>query len=72
MRSCKADVKTIPALSVETPDITELGSGLTERDVYLIRSIEWLTMVPATNEDALRVSNDVGRYFLGEPPRQCL
>ncbi|EIW72067.1 hypothetical protein TREMEDRAFT_66694 [Tremella mesenterica DSM 1558] len=55
---------TIPPLTVELPDITSIVSGLSERDVYLIRSIEWLTMVPETFTDALVKSNDLARYFL--------
>jgi len=38
---------------------------LSEGDVYLIRSIEWLMMMPDTMDDALKKSNDVARYFLG-------
>lgn len=34
------------------------------RDVRLIRSLEWLTVVPETYPEALRRSNDVARYFL--------
>ncbi|KAK4685830.1 hypothetical protein P7C73_g4306, partial [Tremellales sp. Uapishka_1] len=56
--------QTIPALSASQPDITGYRTGLSERDVYLIRSIEWLTMIPETIGEALRKSNDVARYFL--------
>jgi hypothetical protein len=43
-------------------------SGLTERDVNLIRAIEWLTMSVETAGDAIVKANDVGRYFLCELP----
>lgn len=43
-----------------------LTSGLTERDVNLIRAIEWLTMNTETAGDAIVKANDVGRYFLCE------
>ncbi|WOO81998.1 Nuclear pore complex protein [Vanrija pseudolonga] len=54
----------IPSLSTDQPDITSFSASLTERDVQLIRSIEWLTMVPETLAEALVRSNDVARYFL--------
>ncbi|ORY33501.1 putative nuclear pore complex protein [Naematelia encephala] len=54
----------IPALSLQQPDITSFASGISERDVHLIRAIEWLTMVPETLDEALIKSNDVCRYFL--------
>jgi nuclear pore complex protein Nup107 len=57
--------QTIPALSGDQPDIASLATGLTEVDVNLIRSIEWLTMVPETMGEALVQSNAVARYFLG-------
>lgn len=56
----------IPSLSTDQPDITSFSASLTDRDVQLIRSIEWLTMVPETLAEALVRSNDVARYFLGE------
>jgi nuclear pore complex protein Nup107 len=59
-------IQTIPALSSEQPDISSFATSLSERDVYLIRAIEWLTFVPETAEDALIKSNDVLRYFLGQ------
>jgi hypothetical protein len=52
-------------LSSEQPDITSFATGLSERDVQLIRAIEWLTFVPDAARDALVKSNDVARYFLG-------
>ncbi|KAL7418442.1 Nucleoporin nup84 [Cryptotrichosporon argae] len=55
---------TIPALTPGVPDISSFATGLSERDVYLIRSIEWLTFVPETADEALVKSNDVARYFL--------
>ena len=58
--------QTIPALSSDQPDIASFAPGLSERDVYLIRSIEWLNMMPETMHDALVKSNDVARYFLCE------
>ncbi|WWD19594.1 hypothetical protein CI109_104056 [Kwoniella shandongensis] len=54
----------IPSLSIAEPDITAVSAGLTERDVYLIRTIEWLTMMDETMGEALIKSNDVARYFL--------
>ncbi|KAL1412723.1 Nucleoporin nup84 [Vanrija albida] len=54
----------IPSLSTDQPDITSFSASLTDRDVQLIRSIEWLTMVPETLAEALLRSNDVARYFL--------
>ncbi|KAK8853177.1 hypothetical protein IAR55_003879 [Kwoniella newhampshirensis] len=54
----------IPSLSVAEPDITAVSVGLSERDVHLIRSIEWLTMMDETMGEALIKSNDVARYFL--------
>ncbi|WVR00241.1 hypothetical protein IAU59_007383 [Kwoniella sp. CBS 9459] len=54
----------IPALSTSDPDITAISVGLSERDVQLIRSIEWLTMMPETLDEALIKANDVARYFL--------
>nr|XP_019044194.1 nuclear pore complex protein Nup107 [Kwoniella bestiolae CBS 10118]OCF23124.1 nuclear pore complex protein Nup107 [Kwoniella bestiolae CBS 10118] len=59
----------IPSLSSSEPDITSVSVGLSERDVQLIRSIEWLTMMPETLGEALMKSNDVSRYFLalGKP-----
>ncbi|WWC91661.1 uncharacterized protein L201_006607 [Kwoniella dendrophila CBS 6074] len=54
----------IPSLSSGPPDITSISVGLSERDVQLIRSIEWLTMIPETLGDALVKANDVARYFL--------
>ena len=56
----------IPALSSEQPDPANFATGLDERDVYLIRSIEWLTMVPETADEALIQSNAVARYFLAQ------
>jgi nuclear pore complex protein Nup107 len=58
--------KNIPALSGDQPDVTSFASGVTESDVALIRSIEWLTLVPETAHEALVQSNAVARYFLGE------
>lgn len=56
--------------------MSSFATGLTERDVHLIRTIEWLTFTPETNEDALTESNAVARYFLGESmngyPSGCL
>lgn len=56
----------IPTLALGQPDMTTFSTGLSERDVRLIRSIEWLTMVPETYDEALLRSNDVARYFLGK------
>ncbi|ORX40632.1 nuclear pore protein 84/107 [Kockovaella imperatae] len=55
---------SIPALRGDQPDPTHLRTGLDERDVFLIRSLEWLTMVPDTADEALVQSNAVARYFL--------
>lgn len=60
-------MQSIPALSKRQPDVASLATGLSERDVYLIRSIEWLTMNPETMPDALVCANAVARYFLGMP-----
>lgn len=46
--------------------MSSFATGLTERDVHLIRTIEWLAFAPETNEDALAESNAVARYFLGQ------
>ncbi|WWC71980.1 uncharacterized protein I206_105939 [Kwoniella pini CBS 10737] len=54
----------IPSLSSTEPDIVSLSVGLSERDVHLIRSIEWLTMTPETLGEALIKANDIARYFL--------
>lgn len=54
---------SIPALVPGEPEINWLSS-LSERDVHLIRAIEWLTMVLETLPEALVRSNDVMRYFL--------
>ncbi|WRT70272.1 uncharacterized protein IL334_007267 [Kwoniella shivajii] len=54
----------IPSLSTSEPDITSISVGLSEGDVRLIRSIEWLTMMPETLGEALIKANDVARYFL--------
>ncbi|WWC64631.1 uncharacterized protein I303_107242 [Kwoniella dejecticola CBS 10117] len=54
----------IPSLSSLEPDIVSTSVGLSERDVHLIRSIEWLTMMPETLGEALIKANDVARYFL--------
>lgn len=59
------NAQTIPSLSSDQPDVANFVTGLSERDVYLIRSIEWLTMMPETMDEALVKSNDVARYFLG-------
>ena len=58
-------VQSIPSLMGDQPDPTHLRTGLDERDVHLIRSIEWLTMVSETADEALVQSNAVARYFLG-------
>ncbi|RSH80942.1 Nucleoporin nup84 [Apiotrichum porosum] len=60
----KSEFEHIPALALGQPDMTTFSTGLSERDVRLIRSIEWLTMVPETYDEALLRSNDVARYFL--------
>jgi nuclear pore complex protein Nup107 len=52
-------------LSRHQPDVASLATGLDERDVFLIRSIEWLTFLPETADEALIKSNAVARYFLG-------
>jgi nuclear pore complex protein Nup107 len=56
----------IPALSRNQPDVASLATGLNERDVYLIRAVEWLTFLAETADEALIKSNAVARYFLGE------
>ncbi|KAE8539556.1 hypothetical protein D1P53_004658 [Cryptococcus gattii VGV] len=48
------------------PDIVPISIGLTEHDVMLIRSIEWLTILPETAEDALVRSCQLVRYFLSK------
>jgi nuclear pore complex protein Nup107 len=58
----------IPALSRNQPDVASLVTGLNERDVYLIRAVEWLTFLTETADEALIKSNAVARYFLGELP----
>jgi len=58
--------KDIPSLSRHQPDVASLATGLDERDVFLIRSVEWLTFLPETADEALIKSNAVARYFLGE------
>lgn len=58
-------LQSIPSLASDQPDITSFSNGLSERDVYLIRSLEWLTLMPETADQALIKSNDVARYFLG-------
>ncbi|WVN84934.1 uncharacterized protein L203_100071 [Cryptococcus depauperatus CBS 7841] len=50
-------------LSAE-PDIIPTTIGLTDRDVQLIRSVEWLTFLPETIEDALIRTNQLIRHFL--------
>ena len=55
----------VPALSRIQPDVASLATGLDERDVYLIRSVEWLTFLVETADEALIKSNAVGRYLLG-------
>lgn len=69
-------LQTIPALSKAQPDVASFATGLSERDVYLIRSIEWLTMNAETMADALVRTNAVARYFLGMTlvhlPRQAI
>jgi len=52
-------------LSRHQPDVASLATGLDERDVFLIRSVEWLTFLPETADEALIKSNAVARYFLG-------
>lgn len=59
-----ADGKDIPSLSHHQPDVASLAVGLDERDVFLIRSVEWLTFLPETADEALVKSNAVARYFL--------
>lgn len=54
----------LPALSRTQPDVASLATGLEERDVYLIRAIEWLTFLSETADEALIKSNAVARYFL--------
>ena len=44
--------------------MASLAVGIDERDVFLIRSIEWLTFLPETADEALVKSNAVARYFL--------
>jgi len=56
----------IPSLSRHQPDVASLATGLDERDVFLIRSVEWLTFLPETADEALIKSNAVARYFLGK------
>ncbi|WVQ84716.1 hypothetical protein IAT38_006873 [Cryptococcus sp. DSM 104549] len=46
------------------PDIVPVSVGLTERDVVLIRAIEWLTILDETIVDALVESNRLVRHFL--------
>lgn len=58
--------KDIPSLSRHQPDVASLATGLDERDVFLIRSVEWLTFLPETADEALIKSNAVARYFLGQ------
>jgi nuclear pore complex protein Nup107 len=60
----KHEFETIPALSTDQPDITAFSARLDERDVRLIRSLEWLTFVPETRGEALVRANDITRYFL--------
>lgn len=57
--------QSVPSLQSSQPDVTTFSTSLNDRDVYLIRAIEWLTMVPETLPEALARSNDVARYFLG-------
>lgn len=60
-------IQDLPALSRNQPDVASLATGLDERDVYLIRAIEWLTFLNETADEALIKSNAVARYFLGKP-----
>ena len=60
----KHEFESIPSLSPGQPDITSFASNLDDRDVRLIRSLEWLTVVRETYDEALVRSNDVARYFL--------
>jgi nuclear pore complex protein Nup107 len=60
----KLEFESIPALAPGQPDITSFSAHLDERDVRLIRSLEWLTVVRETYDEALVRSNDVARYFL--------
>ncbi|ODN81544.1 hypothetical protein L202_01963 [Cryptococcus amylolentus CBS 6039] len=48
------------------PDILPLSVGLTERDVGLIRSIEWLTFIGETGEDVVVRGNQLVRFFLSQ------
>lgn len=63
-------------MSRNQPDVASLATGLDERDVFLIRAIEWLTFLAETADEALVRSNAVARYFLGKsltcPSRRCL
>ena len=61
-----ANGQDIPSLSRHQPDVASLATGLDERDVFLIRSVEWLTFLPETADEALIKSNAVARYFLGK------
>jgi len=63
--SAQLIAKDIPSLSRHQPDVASLATGLDERDVFLIRSVEWLTFLPETADEALVKSNAVARYFLG-------
>jgi len=53
-------------LDTSLPDVDIFAIGLSEEDVYLIRSIEWLSLVPDTKYDALERANEIIRHFLGE------
>lgn len=58
----------MPPLDADEPDIVLSSLDLSDRDISLIRSIEWLTMTDETYDQALIASNALARYFLGGSP----
>ncbi|OWT37305.1 nuclear pore complex protein Nup107 [Cryptococcus neoformans Bt1] len=67
VRLCLEEVIAGPLTRIfAEPDIVPISIGLTEHDVVLIRSIEWLTILPETADDALVRSCQLVRYFLSK------
>ena len=58
-------LQILPSLARALPNIVTMQKDtLTDNEVTLIRSVEWLVVIPETYFDALRQSNAILRYFL--------
>lgn len=55
----------------EVTSTLDVYARLDERQVELIRSLEWLTIDPSTHAHALTQANALIRYFLGQSYRSA-